>query len=205
MPSAGTHLDKLTRAVLQYSDYADCLVNEMSHDQLVWRPSPSRWSVAEWFEHLVVLGEDFRARVREPLLAAWHDPSFEDAPYRRTVAGRIAVLEARFWASRSRGRGQVIPPATTATAPTRFLEQQSDLLELFDEAREVDLGGIRLGSPVGRLIGLNLGDLFELLVVHQQHALAQAERVVETPGFPGAQRLSRHTPAVMLPDVLRTA
>jgi DinB superfamily len=201
MPTAGTHLDTLTRAVLQSSDFADSLVSELSHDQLVWRPSPGRWSVADWFEHLVALGDDYRARIHEPMLGAWHDPAFEDAPYRRTVAGRIATLRTRLGAGQSRGRGGTIPPATTATAPARFLEQQSDLLDLLDEAREVDLRRIRLGSPIARVIGLNLGDVLELLVVHQRQGLAQAERVVDTPGFPGTLRLSRHTPA----DVLRSA
>jgi hypothetical protein len=201
MPSTATHLDKLTRAVLYYSDRAECLVNELSHDQLLWRPSPNRWSVAEWFEHLVALGEDYQSKVREPMLAAWHDPSFEDVPYQQTFAGRCAVLGARVGAGRSRGRGHLIPPPATATAPARFLEQQSEFLDLLEEAREVDLRRIRLGSPVGRLIGLNLGDVFELLVVHQHHGLAQAARVVESPAFPARHRVVLR----MLADVLQTA
>lgn len=198
MPSTGSHLDKLTRVVLQYTDDADCLVTELTHDQLLWRPSANRWSVAEWFEHLVALGEEYQSKIREPMLAAWHDSSFEDAPYRRTMLGRCAVLGARIRARRSRGRGHVISPATTATAPARFQEQQSDLLDLLEEAREVDLRRIRLGSSVVRLFGPNIGDVFELLLVHQRHGLTQSARVIESPGFPDAHRVRRRTPAGLL-------
>ena len=196
MPTAGTHLDSLTHAVLQNSDDADRLIHDLSSEQLLWRPSPNRWSIAEWFEYLVAFGEDCQVRIREPMLAAWHDPSFEDAPYKRTVIGGWSALGSRLRAKRA--RGHVVPPPATASSPARFVAQQSDLLDLLDEARDVDLRGIHIGSLFARLMGPCLGDVLERLIVRQRHGVAQAEAITRMTGFPRAARSGRRTPAEML-------
>jgi hypothetical protein len=196
MPTAGTHLDSLTRVVLQNSDDADRLIHEFSSDQLLWRPSPHRWSVAEWFEYLVAFGEDCQARIREPMLAAWHDPAFEDAPYKRTLIGGWSALGARVRGKRA--RGHVVPPPATVSSAARFVAQQSELLDLLDEAREVDLRGIHIGSLFSRLMGPCLGDVLERLIARQRHGVAQAEAITRMSGFPQGARGARHTPAGML-------
>jgi hypothetical protein len=196
MPTAGTLLDSLTHVVLQNRDDADRLIHEFSSEQLLWRPSPHRWSVAEWFEYLVAFGDDSQARIREPMLAAWHDPSFEDAPYRRTILGGWSALGARVRGKRA--RGPVAPPPAIAASAARFVTQQSELLDLLDEAREVDLRGIHVGSLFSRLMGPCLGDVLERLIVRQRHGVAQAEAITRMPGFPRGARGARHTPAGML-------
>jgi hypothetical protein len=193
MPTAGTHLDRLTHAVLQNSDDAECLIQQLSNDQLLWRPSANRWSIAEWFEYLVAFGEDCRTRIREPMLAAWHDPSFEDAPYKRTIAGGVSAFGNRLRATRA--LGHVVPPPATASSPARFVAQQSDLLDLLDEARDVDLRGVHVGSLFSRLMGPCLGDMLERLIVCQCHGMAQAESITRMAGFPGGARGVRHTTA----------
>jgi hypothetical protein len=196
MPTAGTHLDSLTSVVLQNSDDADRLIHGLSSEQLMWRPSPNRWSIAEWFEYLVAFGEDCQARIREPMLAAWHDPSFEDAPYKRTLAGGWSAFGSRLRAKRP--RGHVVPPPATASSPARFMVQQSELLDLLDEARDVDLRGIHIGSLFSRLMGPCLGDVLERLIARQRHGVAQAEAIARMPGFPQGARGARRTPAEML-------
>ncbi len=196
MPTAGTHLDSLTQVVLQNSDEADRLIHEFSSDQLLWRPSPNRWSVAEWFEYLVAFGEDCQARIREPMLAAWHDPSFEEAPYKRTIIGGWSALGSKLRAKRA--RGHVVPPPATASSAARFVAQQSELLDLLDEARDVDLRGVHIGSLFSRLMGPCLGDVLERLIVRQRHGVVQALAITRMSGFPQGARSGRRPPSEML-------
>ena len=194
MPTAGTHLDSLTRVVLQNSDDAEHLIQELSNEQLLWRPSPHRWSIAEWFDYLVAFGEDSQSRIREPMLAAWHDPSFEDAPYRRTLVrtfvGGWSAVGSRLRTKRARGPGN--PAPATTSSPARFMAQQSELLDLLDEARDVDLRGIHIGSRFSRLMGPCLGDVLERLIARQRHGMAQAESITRLASvFPGGARSAR--------------
>jgi hypothetical protein len=195
MPTAGIHLDRLTHVVMQNSDDAESLIKHLSSDHLLWRPSANRWSIAEWFEYLVAFGEDCQARIREPMLAAWHDPSFEDAPYKRTIAGGVSAFGNRLRATRA--RGHIVPPLATPSSPARFVAQQSDLLDLLDEARDVDLRSVHVGSLFSRLMGPCLGDVLERLIVRQRHGVAQAESITRMAGFPGEARGGRHTAAEM--------
>jgi DinB superfamily len=195
MPTSGIHLDQLTHLVLQNSDDADRLAQQLSGDQLMWRPSANRWSVAEWFEYLVAFGEDCQARIREPMLAAWHDPAFEDAPYKRTIAGGWSAFGTRLRAKRQ--RGHVVPPPATSSSPARFVAQQGELLDLLDEARDVDLRGVHVGSLFSRLMGPCLGDVLERLITRQRHGIVQATLIARLPNFPGKSRSGRHTTAEM--------
>jgi hypothetical protein len=193
MPTARIHLDRLTHVVLQNSDDAERLIQHLSNDQLLWRPSANRWSIAEWFEYLVAFGEDCQARIREPMLAAWHDPSFEDAPYKRTIAGGVSAFRNRLRAKRA--RGHVVPPPATPSSPARFVVQQSELLDLLDEARDVDLRGVHVGSLFSRLMGPCLGDVLERLIIRQRHGVALTEPITRMAGFPGGARGVRRTVA----------
>jgi hypothetical protein len=193
--TAGIHLDQLTHVVLQNSDDADRLAQQLSGGQLMWRPSANRWNVAEWFEYLVAFGEDSQASIREPLLAAWHDPAFEAAPYKRTIAGGWSALGNRLRAKRQ--RGHVVLPAATSSSPARFVAQQGELLDLLDEARDVDLRGVHVGSLFSRLMGPCLGDVLERLITRQRHGIAQATLITRLPDFPDKARSGRHTTVEM--------
>jgi hypothetical protein len=50
----------------------------------------------------------------------------------------------------------------------------------------VDLVAARLSSPASRLIRMNLGDAFRILVVHGRRHLGQIERVLARDAFPRA-------------------
>lgn len=184
MQTYGAHLDALTHIVRQNKCAVEQLSTELSPTQLEWRPAPRMRSVAEWVETLVGKGEVYLAMISEPMLAAWHDPSFQDIPYKRTLIGHCVVIGARTrGVSRrvaSHGERRPVPAAVFA----RFRAQQSDLLDLIDEARDVDLRRIRVASPLGRVMGLSIGDALELLAVLQQRGLQHATHVLETSGFP---------------------
>jgi hypothetical protein len=188
---------------MQNSDDAERLIKQLSTDHLLWRPSANRWSISEWFEYLVAFGEDCQARIREPMLAAWHDPSFEDAPYKRTIAGGVSAFGNRLRAKRA--RGHVVPPLATPSSPARFVAQQSDLLDLLDEARDVDLRGVHVGSLFSRLMGPCLGDVLERLIVRQRHGVAQAESITRMAGFPVEARGGRHAATEMRQTAYQTA
>jgi hypothetical protein len=129
------------------------------------------------------------------MLAAWHDPAFEDAPYKRTLAGGWSAFGNRLRAKRQ--RGQAVPPPATSSSPARFVAQQGELLDLLDEARDVDLRGVHVGSLFSRLMGPCLGDVLERLITRQRHGIAQATLIVRLPNFPSKSRSGRHTTAEM--------
>lgn len=174
----------LTRVKAQARDNiyeADRLVQGLGRDELLWRPAPDRWGVADCFEHLFSTGAAYHPRIRSALASA--PPGDPSAVYRRTFFGRaflyFAGPEGRV---RIRARELFAPGPSRPDAPERFQDQQEELLDLIEEARGVDLRRTRVTSPLSRLLTLTLGECLEMLVQHQRRHLYQARRVIKEAG-----------------------
>lgn len=86
-----------------------------------------------------------------------------DAPPRRTFRAPRAIVPA--------------DGVTLATALEEFAATQAELRARVAAARGLDLGAIRLRSPLAPLLTLGLGTTFGLLAAHQRRHLWQGWRV----------------------------
>lgn len=57
---------------------------------------------------------------------------------------------------------------------SRFIEHQHELLDLLEEAHEVSLSKTRVSMTISKWIKLKLGDIFRILVYHNQRHIKQA-------------------------------
>jgi hypothetical protein len=64
-----------------------------------------------------------------------------------------------------------------------FVEQQQQLLQLLDRARERNLNDIRIPITISKLIKLKLGDTFRFLVAHEQRHMVQARNAIHSLGI----------------------
>lgn len=188
MPTDLAQLAHLARLADSVTDDAERLVEGLTDAQLLWRPAPSRWGVANCFGHLVLLGARYYPCVRATLdRGARRDPAAAPPPYRRTVLGRLMI---RAMGPRTRLRvrtsPRLVPVVGDPAAPVRFVAQQALLRQLIDDAATRDLRGLRVRSPLSRLVSLRVVETLELLVVHERRHLVQACRVMEEPEFPPA-------------------
>ncbi len=158
------------------------LAEGLTAEQLLWRPQPGRWGVADCFEHLLVIAEAYHSRIRTALEETPASPS---TTYRPRLFGRLFIKGAEpDGPVRIRARGPFVPPPPRPDAPQRFISSQVELLGFIQDAAGADLNGIRIRSPLSRFITLTLGECLEMLVVHQQRHVNQAERVEAEAGFP---------------------
>lgn len=193
MPTERAHLQRL-RALLDENDAAaTALTSGLTPAQLLWRPSPERWGIADCFEHLIATGVAYLPRVADALAAPERRRASstgadaarqEERLYRPTWFGRLFVRASGPEGRPIKTRGPFVPPPASPDAPARFLAQQDTLRTLLADAEGRDLRAIRIHSPLSRLLTLRLGECLEMLVVHEQRHLRQAERVREAPGFP---------------------
>lgn len=181
---ATRHLDDLEARLEAIGRRTRELTSGLREDQLLWRPEPERWGVADCFEHLLVAGAPYLPRVREAIGQA---PPAGDGE-RLYAPGLLAR-----WFVESVGPEGAMklpapkrfrPPPARADAPDRFLADQEVIAGLLADARRVDLQGAKLTSPVTRLLRLTVGEALHLLVAHQERHLKQAEAVRREPGFP---------------------
>jgi len=65
-----------------------------------------------------------------------------------------------------------------------FAQQQARLIELMRACAGLDAERIIITSPAEPFVTYSLLDAFRIIVVHEQHHLIGAARLLATPGFP---------------------
>jgi hypothetical protein len=155
--------------------------------QLAWQPDAASWGIGHCLVHLATLAAVYHG----PLTAALgRERSRGRAPrgrLRGTWFGRWFTRMNAPGARRMRTLGVLQPrPESVADGSVAlFLAEQQRLRAVALEARGLDLDAVRLASPLSSWVRLTGGDALRTLAAHELRHLAQAERVVAHPRFPG--------------------
>jgi hypothetical protein len=171
------------------NDEAGRLASGLTDAQLNWKPAPNSWSIAQCLEHLTMATEKFgpyftnaiaQGRGKRPVAGA--------VRYRPTMLGGWLIKQLLPTATRKVPAPKIFKPESSSIdgALERFQQQQETFLSFVNGARGIDYNKTRLRSPVTPFMRYSLADAFVITVVHGQRHLAQARRVMETPGFPNA-------------------
>ena len=167
---------------------ADALACPLNDRQFVWRPRPDAWSVAQCLDHLNATARSYLPTLDEGIADAIRRGLYGPGPYAYNWIGRLLVSlfhpQARF---RARAPRAFQP---TASRPRQeimaaFRAYQVQYVDRLRQASGLDLARARVASPVVPWIRMPLGSAFALMIAHERRHLAQARRVIETPGFPG--------------------
>ena len=155
--------------------------------QLNWKPAAESWSVAQCLDHLLTSN-----RQMLPVMAAAasgaHKASFwERMPILPGLMGKFMVRAVSPYAKQKVKAPAKIQPSTSALDAqivARFVDQQREVAEHFKQLAAVQADRIVITSPLLSVITYSLLDAARLTVAHERRHLAQAERVMQTAGFP---------------------
>ena len=171
--------DELTTALLRLRVKAQQRFRPLPPDVLNRRPGVGRWTVGQCLEHLNIVGGHVLPDIRKRLQKALAQGS-TPAPVVRSgfVGGRMiaamrqpASLKPYTSPSRYAPTGTRLP----RTVAEVFSRQLDELLSLLLLARQVNANAVRIPNPTLPLLFLRLTDQLELLVVHIERHVAQAE------------------------------
>lgn len=188
-------LEDYRRQLDSVRDEVQDLAATLSDAQARWRPSPERWSVADCVEHLSLTTEQFLPGLEARIDTAQRrrDPT-QPVPqtFRRGLVGRFLPrmmeppVKRRLRAPRGyRPAADLAGGRGAAEIFTRFVGLQQALVLQLRRSQGLDLGRVKLISPVTRLLRLNLGDWYAFLAAHERRHLWQARQVMKEAGFPG--------------------
>ncbi|HSR69883.1 MAG TPA: DinB family protein [Acidobacteriota bacterium] len=160
----------------------------LSAQQLNWKPSAGRWSVAQCLDHLITTHSLyfplFKKLEKGDLSPSW----WERFSPLSGFFGRFLIKSLR-----PDNRRKLKAPAKARPSASeidgdiveRFRRHQAELAEHVEKTPSgVDPAQTIITSPLLGLVTYSLDDTFTILVVHTQRHLAQAQRVVEAEAFP---------------------
>jgi len=162
----------------------------LTDQQLNRRPAPSKWSVGQCLEHLNIIGGYYLPALTHKIQQAQSRHSTPAATVKRGVVGRRLTDAMRSPVSEKTYRSpQKYAPSGSRlprTVVDVFRRQLDDLIHLVEEGRRINLNTVRVANPVIPLLRLRATDVLEMLTVHIQRHMVQAERVLDGQETKGA-------------------
>lgn len=173
--------------------YSISLLNELQHEIrsmieesthlknedpgcLMEAPAPGKWSVAQVMQHLNSYGNYYLPAIARSLkknrpAKLYFKPGWLGNYFTKLMQaapdGRIKNKMQSPKDHRPETQPDWLPVVNT------FLSQQQQLLELLEQAKQKDIGTIRVPISISRFIRLKLGDTFRFLVAHEQRHFIQ--------------------------------
>ncbi len=168
------------------TDAAQALLRGLSPGQLTWKPAPKEWSIAECFDHLVVVNNLYYPRIEAAIANAREQRLSENKIFRPSLFGRLFINSMRPNAPIKARTFKIFEPSAAADEAIQhtFIDQQATLLGLIQQADGLDLNTAKVFSPLTNFIKFSLGEALWLLVVHEQNHLQQAQNVRASSDFP---------------------
>jgi uncharacterized damage-inducible protein DinB len=185
--SLSPECDAFRKEFEELSSAAAALVTPLSDEQFTWRPAPSSWSVAQCLDHLNAVAREYLPMLDEGVANAVRRGMYTPGPYVYNWIGRLMVYLVK---PTTRMRGKAPPTFLPAEGRRReeilaaFRAYQVQYVDRLRQANGLDLARARVTSPAARWIRMPLGSAFAMTIAHEQRHLAQARRVLDSPGFP---------------------
>ena len=146
--------------------------NQLSAEQINWRPSKTEWSIGQVFDHLIISNRPYLTIIEEVRERRKRRRAWERMPLLPRFFGKSLISTLRPDSGRKVKARPAFYPSTShisAEIITNFIEQQDRLLTLMEATRGLNLDGITITSPVVRFITYSLMDAYRIIVVHEQN------------------------------------
>ena len=179
-------IDSLQADVKQLLEAAEHMKG-MDKMKLAYPLAEGKWTAIQALEHLNMYGRYYLPAIEKAISlntggkAAWFNSGRMGDYFTNTMKPKN-VFEVK---NKMKALKGYVP--AVALNPDKvlneFVEQQHQLLQLLDCARERNLNEIRIPISISKLIRLKLGDTFRFLVAHEQRHMIQARNAIHNLGI----------------------
>jgi len=171
-------VQSVSRDIADSRRRGQALMDVISAEQLMYRPDPGKWSIAECLVHLNITAETVQKFMARGIEQGKQEKKFGEGPFSIGPKGRLMVWIAepppKF---RIRAPKNVRPPAVMGD-PSQilpvFMTAQDQWERLMREQEGLDLAKIKVGQGAFRV---RLAAALPWMMAHQRRHLLQAENV----------------------------
>jgi DinB family protein len=171
------------------SKNAQLTFGHLTAEQINWKPSTESWSVGQCFDHLINTNGSYFPQFDQIIERKKRGTFWESLPFLPGFFGRLLINSLSPDSMRKLKAPQAFHPATSTVDPqiiSKFAANQNDLIRKIKATAidVIDLEKVIITSPALKIITYSLIDAYRLIVVHELRHFKQAQRVMESPGFP---------------------
>lgn len=150
---------------------------KLSLEQLNQHPHPGAWSALECLEHLNLYGDYYLPAMQQQMGKSRYAPQqiFRSGLlgnyFANSMLPKAKLNKMKTFQDKNPAGSQL-----DAGALERFIQQQELLLQILEQARNTDIGRVRIPITLSKWIRLKLGDALRFVIYHNERHIQQARR-----------------------------
>ncbi len=168
---------------------AKALADALTLEQLNWSPRPDAWSVGQCLQHLYITNKVYLLAMSRSL------QSQKQSGTREIIVGWFGrwfirnYIEPSSKMKRLQAPKKIKPQQQVELSILKsFLQSNLEARQFVFTASAYDVNRIRFKNPFVPMIRFTVGTGLEIVSKHQKRHLLQAERVIQSAGFPGEKK-----------------
>jgi hypothetical protein len=180
-------VDHLQRELRTISENARNEFGRLSRDQLNWKPSAERWSVAQCFDHLLKSNAGYIPIFDAVAAGTFKQTFVQKLPGLPKMWGQLLIKSLDPKTTRKLKAPRKFQPASrdlSASIIDDFVQNQNRVLDSMEKTKNLEIGRTIISSPVASVVTYSVLDAFRIVVVHEQRHFQQAQRVTQEQNFP---------------------
>jgi len=177
---------KLCAELEQISAAAENTFRGLNSEQINWKPNADGWSVGQCFEHLIKTNELFYDELDKIAAGSRTNSVLETYSPLSGLFGNLLISSLKKDARKFKAPSpKIVPPSEIdANIVEIFAAHQSELIGKIKRTETADWQKTKVTSPFMKLVTYKLSDGYQVIVEHEKRHVRQAERVIQTEGFP---------------------
>jgi len=159
----------------------------LTHRQINWKPSPEKWSIGQCLRHITQLNNAYYPEIEKKIQEAEKNNRHAKKIFRPNLLGKVVISSLKPGGKKTFKAYEVFKPMESeiSLSVIRDFEINNEKLALFmNRSIPFDLNKIKITSPANRWFRFQLGALFNMIIVHEQRHILQAENVMKNTDFP---------------------
>lgn len=144
------------------------------------RPSASGWSALEAIHHLNLYGNYYLPEIEKAILSGGSKP---EEVFRSGLLGnyfaKMMLPGEKMRKMKTQKNKDPLGMQLDPELIDRFILQQKKMLDLLKRSSAVSLNRIKIPLSIGRFVKLRLGDIFRVVIYHNQRHMLQAKNAVK--------------------------
>lgn len=174
----------LKDVIKDYKEIEETTINafqDLSEEDLVWKPAPEKWSIAECLKHIIIANSTYLKDIEHRLQKA--EVKTIEYPITFSITGKLFL-----YAVDPKYKWKV--PAPKIFKPTKenklengkesveeFLKLQMEIMQIARRACAYDHQHVHTYSPLSKLLKFNVGEQLYIMMRHTKRHINQAIRV----------------------------
>lgn len=152
---------------------------ELDTPTLLWRENPTSWNVLECLEHLNLYGDFYLPEIERKIRNS-HTKSEKEfkSGFLGNYFAKSMLPKAKLHKMKTFKDKNPLNAALDRAVINRFLQQQTQLLELLELSKNVSLNKVKTSISITKLIKLKLGDTFRFYINHLLRHMNQIDNIL---------------------------